>query len=101
MVSSQNQNLLDTVAMANVIIINDYVAVALKYDEAVDVAPVVVAKGTEEMALRIKAIGCKKAVYIVHNSNVGESLYSSVEVGQCIPQELYSRVAIIMLENAS
>lgn len=98
--SIQNQNLLDTLAMANVIIINDDVAVALKYDEAVDLAPVIVVKGIDEIALRIKAIGCKKAVHMVHNPYVVKSLYSSCEVGQCIPDRLYAHIAEIMVKIA-
>lgn len=94
--SVQNQNLVDSIAIANVIIINDHVAVALKYDEAVDEAPVIVAKGTEEMALRIKIIGTGKGVCIVHNLSLADALYSNSKIGQCILEELYASVAEIM-----
>lgn len=90
------QNLVDAVAIANVIIINDYVAVALKYDENIDLAPVIVVKAIDEIALQIKAIGCKKALHIVHNSYVAESLYSSCEIGQCIPDRLYGSIGEIL-----
>lgn len=101
MVNSQKQNIAEAIAMSDAIIINDHVAVVLKYEEDVDLAPVIVAKGTDEMVLQIKTIGYENGVHIVHNLSLADALYSNSEVGKYIPEELYASVAEMMAKIAS
>lgn len=99
--SSKNQDLIDTLSKSWIIIFNDNVAVALKYDEGVDLAPVIVAKDKGELALQIQVNGHEKGIPVVHNAYVAESLYSSSEIGQCIPDQLYAYVAQIVVVDTN
>ncbi|MEG6617315.1 flagellar biosynthesis protein FlhB [Peptococcaceae bacterium 1198_IL3148] len=71
-------------------------AVALKYDADVKPAPVVVAKGADFMAQKIKEIAAQHNVPIQENKPVARFLYNNVEIGQEIPPELYQAVAEIL-----
>ncbi|MCL2851791.1 MAG: flagellar biosynthesis protein FlhB [Defluviitaleaceae bacterium] len=83
---------------ADVIITNPtHYAVAIKYDkEKYGDAPVVVAKGVDFLAKRIKDIGKENGVQIVENVQLARALYQQVEVGKAIPPELYQAVAEIL-----
>jgi flagellar biosynthetic protein FlhB len=71
-------------------------AVALKYDAEVSPAPVVVAKGADFMAQKIKEIAAQNNVPIQENKEVARFLFNNVEIGQQIPAELYQAVAEIL-----
>ena len=82
---------------ADVVITNPtHYAVAIKYDEGRMVAPVLVAKGVDLLALRIKDIAKDNGVPIVENKPLARSLYNTVEVGEPIPQKLFKAVAEIL-----
>jgi flagellar biosynthetic protein FlhB len=92
----QKQMLLD-VEKADVIITNPtHYAVALKYERGVDAAPVVLAKGQNLFAQRIKAIGSKHEVPTVENKPVARALYKFGTVGSPIPTQLYQAIAEIL-----
>jgi len=92
----QRQMLAD-VPKADVIITNPtHYAVALKYERGVDAAPVVLAKGQNLFAQRIKAIGSKHDVPTVENKPVARALFKFGQVGQPIPQQLYQAIAEIL-----
>ena len=59
-------------------------------------APICVAKGVDALALRIRAVAEYHEVPIVENPPLARALYSSVEVGQEIPANLYRAVAEIL-----
>lgn len=85
------------VKKADVVITNpDEYAVALKYEALKMAAPVVVAKGRGYLAMRIKEEARKALVSIVPNPPLARALYSSTEVGQMIPPELYRAVAEVL-----
>lgn len=87
------------VPKATVVITNPiHYAVALKYDiKAADhLAPVVVAKGVDYMAQKIKEIALENGVPIHRDREVARFLYHNVEIGQEIPPELYKAVAEIL-----
>lgn len=93
---SMRRMLLD-VPRADVVITNPtHFAVAIKYDSKVSDAPVVVAKGQDFIALRIKEVAKDNNVEIVENKPLARNLYESVEIGQSIPQELYQAVAEVL-----
>lgn len=70
-------------------------AVALKWDDRVMQAPVLVAKGTDETALAIRELAYTHQVPIVDNPPLARSLYL-IPLGQAIPEEHYQAVAEIL-----
>ena len=89
--------MMQQVPKADVVITNPtHFAVALLYEEADEKAPVVVAKGQDYMALRIRKIAREHNVHIVENRPLARSLYQSTEVGKEIPLEMYKAVAEIL-----
>ena len=62
----------------------------VKYDAKVSAAPVVIAKGQDFIALRIKEVAKENKVEIVENKPLARTLYETVEIGKAIPPELIS-----------
>ncbi|MDR1083605.1 MAG: flagellar biosynthesis protein FlhB [Deltaproteobacteria bacterium] len=88
---------LNEVPNADVVITNPtHFAVALVYDQSQAPAPVVVAKGQDLMAQRIKDIAREAKVPVVENKPLAQALYRAVEVGQVIPAEFYKAVAEVL-----
>jgi flagellar biosynthesis protein FlhB len=71
-------------------------AVALEFRPVTMAAPVVVAKGQNLIALKIKELAHWNEIPIVENPPLAQALYKSTEVGQMIPPNLYSAVAEIL-----
>ena len=90
------QRMMQEVPKADVIVTNPtHLAVAIMY-EAGMVAPVVLAKGQDLVAERIKTIARENRITIVENKPLARALYESVEVGGSVPQELYKAVAELL-----
>lgn len=84
------------VADATVVVTNPtHFSVALRYDTA-DEAPIVVAKGADELALRIRGEARRNGVPVRENKLVARTLFTSAEVGQPIPIALYRAVAQLL-----
>ncbi|MCQ2080693.1 MAG: flagellar biosynthesis protein FlhB [Lachnospiraceae bacterium] len=83
---------------ADVVITNPtHYAVAIKYDRDSDVgAPIVIAKGADYLAQKIKEVARENDVYIMEDKPLARMLYATVEVGQLIPPELYEPVANVL-----
>lgn len=82
---------------ADVVITNPtHYAVALKYEETKHKAPVVVAKGMDNIALQIKKIARENGVHIVQNPPLARALYKQVDVDRPIPSELFGAVAEVL-----
>lgn len=82
---------------ADVVITNPtHFAVALSYESGRGQAPVVVAKGADFLAGRIKEIAKEHSVEIVENKPLARMLYYNVELGAEIPPELYQAVAEVL-----
>lgn len=91
------RRMMQDVPGADVVVVNPtHFAVALKYDAAEKPAPVVVAKGMDDIALRIRAIAEEAGVKIVENPPLARALYKASEVGEMVPQELYKAVAEVL-----
>jgi flagellar biosynthesis protein FlhB len=71
-------------------------AVALEYRPSTMIAPVVVAKGRNLIALKIKELARWHEVPIVENPPLAQALYKAADVGQVIPPKLYAAVAEIL-----
>lgn len=82
---------------ADVVITNPtHLAVALKYDKEQAEAPIVIAKGADYVAARIKEVAKENHIEIVENKPLARMLYHNVELGEQIPPELYQMVAEIL-----
>ena len=82
---------------ADVVITNPtHYAVAIRYRENEDGAPLVLAKGTDFLAQKIKEKAKECKIEIVENRPVARALYRSCEIGDEIPRELYQAVAEIL-----
>ena len=83
---------------ADVVITNPtHYAVAIKYDLDIADAPVVIAKGEDYLALKIKEVAREHDIEIYENKPLARALYASVDVGEKIPQELYQAVAEVLV----
>lgn len=90
--------MMQKVPQADVIIRNPtHVAVALRYKPESDNAPVVLAKGIDELALRIVRVGEENGVATVENVPLARSLYAAANMDQEIPPELYGAVADVLV----
>jgi len=89
--------MLDDVATADVVVTNPtHYAVALKYERGVDSAPMVVAKGENAFAQKIKAKAAEHGVPVVENKMVARMLFKVAQVGAEIPMEMFQSVAEIL-----
>ena len=92
------QRMMQQVPGADVVIRNPtHVAVALRYKPEKDDAPVVVAKGLDELALRIVAVAEENRVAIVENVPLARSLFAGTDLDREIPPEFYGPVAEILV----
>ncbi len=88
--------MMQEVPKADVIVTNPtHFAVALQYHKGM-VAPLVLAKGQDLVAKRIKDIARENRVPIVENRPLARALYASTEVGDLVPAELYQAVAEVL-----
>jgi flagellar biosynthetic protein FlhB len=91
------RNMMKEIQKATAVIVNPtHYAVAIHYQLEASVAPRVVAKGRDYLALRIRQRAIDLGVPIVENRPLAQALYKSVEVGQEIPPHLYRAVAEIL-----
>ncbi len=82
---------------ADVIITNPtHFAIAVKYDAKASEAPMVIAKGKDLIAQKIKETAKQNKVPIVENKPLAQALYKSVDIGEKIPGELYKAVAEVL-----
>ncbi|MBE0498268.1 MAG: flagellar biosynthesis protein FlhB [Campylobacterales bacterium] len=85
------------VPTADVVITNPtHYAVAIRYKEDKHRAPVVVAKGMNQIALNIKKIARENGVHIVQNPPLARSLYAEVDLDAPIPESLFQAVAEVL-----
>ena len=86
-----------TVPTADVIIVNPtHYSVALRYDESQDRAPIIVAKGVDEQAARIREIARKHGIPIMSRPPLARALHKHVKEGRAVPANLYRAVAEVL-----
>ena len=91
------RRMMSSVPQADVVITNPtHFAVALKYDNEVADAPIVVAKGQDHLARRIKEVAAENHVEIVENKPLARMLYHNVPLDGMVPPELYQAVAEVL-----
>lgn len=85
------------VSSADVIVVNPtHYAIALRYDDKQDAAPMVVAKGIDEQAEKIREIARSKGVPILSRPPLARALYKHVKEGRAVPANLYRAVAEVL-----
>jgi flagellar biosynthesis protein FlhB len=85
------------VAKATAVVVNPtHFAVAIRYDVETMSSPVVVAKGKNWLALRIRKIATENHIPIIENPPLARALYDAVEVGRTISPEFYKAIAEIL-----
>ncbi len=93
----RRRRMMDEVKTATAVVVNPtHYAVAIRYHHDTMAAPLVVAKGKNYLALRIRARALEFDVPLIENPPLAQALYKSVEVGQHIPPHLYRAVAEIL-----
>jgi flagellar biosynthetic protein FlhB len=91
------QRLQKSVPKADVVVTNPtHFAVALKYDRKTHAAPIVVAKGADFLAQRIKEIAKEHNIPVLERKTLARALYGSTEVGSEIPRDLFRAVAEVL-----
>jgi flagellar biosynthetic protein FlhB len=91
------QRMMSDVPKADVVVTNPtHIAVAIQYDQQTMNAPVIVAKGQDFIAQKIKDIAAEYDIPIVENKPLARALMQQVEVGESIPEELYLSVAEVL-----
>lgn len=94
---ASRQRMMQDVPKADVVITNPtHLAVAIKYDAEKAKAPVVLAKGEDYLAQKIREKAKENGIEIVENKPLARMLYANVEIGEEIPPELYQAVAEIL-----
>lgn len=92
-----SRNMFKKLPTASVVITNPtHYAVALRYSREDGGAPVVIAKGLDHLAMRIREVATEHAVPLVENKPLARGLYEQVEIDQQIPPEFYRAVAEII-----
>ena len=89
--------MMQDVSKADVVITNPtHFAVALMYKSDIHPAPILIAKGKDLLAMRIKELANEADIPIVENKVLARTLYASVDIGDAIPENLYNAVAQIL-----
>jgi flagellar biosynthesis protein FlhB len=91
------RRMMEAVPKADVIITNpEHFSVALRYDNARRGAPVVIAKGTEQIAMKIREIGNAHKVPLIASPTLARAIYYTTEIDREIPAPLYMAVAQVL-----
>ncbi|WP_062048742.1 flagellar biosynthesis protein FlhB [Bacillus sp. JCM 19034] len=91
------QRMMQEVPKADVVITNPtHFAIALRYDESVSDAPIVIAKGVDYIAQKIKGIALDHDVITVENKPLARALYMQTEIGDQVPEALFKSVAEVL-----
>lgn len=95
-IEAARRRMMDAVPTADVVVTNPtHYAVALRYDGE-NLAPVVVAKGKDHVAFRIRELARASGVAVIPDPPLARALHASVEIGHMIPEELFQAVAQLL-----
>lgn len=94
---ASQRRMMQSLPTADVVITNPtHLSVAIKYDADANKAPVVIAKGENYMAFRIREVAKENKIEIVENKPLARMLYTNVDIGAEVPPELYQAVAEVL-----
>jgi flagellar biosynthetic protein FlhB len=97
-----NRRMMEDVKGAEVVVTNPtHYAVAISYPRDEDgtpqlIAPIVVAKGVDHLALRIREVATKSGVPLFEDRPLARAMYAQVELGHPIPADLYTAMATVL-----
>lgn len=93
-----NQRMMQAVPSATVIITNPtHISIAIRYEKGKDSTPIVVAKGADLVAFKIREIANEYEIPIIENKPLARLIYKEVEIDQEIPEEMYQAVAEVLV----
>lgn len=91
------QRMMQTLPTATVVVMNPtHYAVALRYEAGETAAPVCVAKGLDDLALRIRSVAEEHGIAVVEDPPLARTLYAAVDVDETIPREHFEAVAQVI-----
>lgn len=91
------RRMMQNLPTADVVITNPtHLATAIKYDKEASEAPILIAKGADYLAQKIKEVAKENNIEIVENKPLARMLYYNVEVGAQVPPELYQMTAEVL-----
>lgn len=97
MMEVSQRRMMQRLPEADVVITNPtHLAAAIKYDREALEAPILLAKGADHLATKIKEVAKENQIEIVENKPLARMLYYNVEVGDEIPAELYQMTAEVL-----
>ena len=97
MMEVSQRRMMQQLPQADVVITNPtHLAAAIKYDKETSEAPILLAKGADYIAIKIKEVAKEHQIEIVENKPLARMLYYNVEVGSEIPPELYQMTAEVL-----
>lgn len=101
MMKNTMSKMMAAIPTANVVVTNPtHYAIALRFTEK-DPAPIVIAKGVDHLAIRIKGIAREHDIEIIENKPLARELYKQVDLDQPIPRSLFEAVAIVFAQVKS
>ena len=97
MMEVSQRRMMQQLPEADVVITNPtHLAAAIKYDREETGAPILLAKGADHLAMKIKEVANEHQIEIVENKPLARMLYYNVEIGDEIPAELYQMTAEVL-----
>ncbi|MCR8746732.1 fused FliR family export protein/FlhB family type III secretion system protein [Romboutsia lituseburensis] len=92
------QRMMQAVPSATVIVTNPtHISIAIKYEQGKDTTPIVVAKGADVVAFKIREIAKEHDIPIIENKPLARLIYKEVEIDQEIPEQMYQAVAEVLV----
>jgi len=92
-----NVKAVQEVHRADVVVTNPtHYAVAIRYRPSEAPAPIVICKGVDHLAMKIKAEARRQGVATIENRPLARALYATAKIGQMIPEDLYGAVAQVI-----
>jgi flagellar biosynthetic protein FlhB len=91
------RRMMEEVPKATVVVTNPtHIAIALRYEPSEGDAPVVIAKGKQIIAQKIKELAYKNNIPVVEDKPLARAMYDKIEIGSPIPVEFFTAIAEIM-----
>ena len=93
-----SKRMMQAVPSATVIVTNPtHISIAIRYERGKDTTPIVVAKGADAVAFKIREIAKEHDIPILENKPLARLIYKEVEIDQEIPEEMYQAVAEVLV----
>lgn len=92
-----SKRMIQDVKTADVIVTNPtHISIVLKYDSETMVSPMIIGKGQDHLAMKIREIAQQHNIPIVENVALARTLYKTVKVGQPVPRNMYKAIAEVL-----